>query len=492
LSPRLDGSSQPASQGVPDSLLPQAAYEAKYPKNDILSGLLKGDSSALMQGVPQDQKASGNTFGEDLEEANAKKEQPEEEAAKEEDSSEEPVTKKEEAEQSSAPKDVQEAIKKVEDPDNSLESYKDAHDDYGIDDLQDVQQKSRKAASALLGVAAFQESMGNALGRKMDTSALRGQAQNELGKAQDYQRLLNEQRAEMTDDMRSDAADISHQKALMQMSSEKSMNDPDSDISKSARATLASLAQQTGMNININDKMPYTAIIKLFPPIEKYVQSSLMAKSREEIAKQRGQLQQVLLQDKLEKKADSDFGKQIASPRYMSPEARQASMDDYFGSKAQELIAPYLKNPDKMTPQQFNTLKMEIAKLAAGGKASQAEMAALDPNTLAGGISKITQMFSNAPANGNYGKFIKQYGDYVNSLRNNAKSSLYKHYKTMLDAAPSTLADSDRQKYMSTYVDRYKPEESNLVKVLDPQGNIRAVPRDQLDAAIKAKGKLVE
>lgn len=396
-------------QVTPDALLPQDAYDQKH-NNDFVNKLMQGikpNSPMAITDLPvppvEDPEMDKDLSAEDPEYK----------------PTEEDLATAEEPKKSSAPKKVRDEIDNIEDTDNSVKDYKAAHDTYGINTLDQKQQQSRELASRFLKRASMMEMTGNVTGIKPNTSVLRAQADNELGKAQDYQRLLNEQKSEMQQDIQSDAAGISHTKALDDLSSEKAMHDPDSDISVSARAALAGIAAQTGMSIPIDDKMPYTALIKVAPWVEKYMQNHEMMEARKEMAAQRTATMQLMKDQQMEKFYDQQgpqFAKAInasmaSSRSQLGTHARNINMADRMINQFGD------KKPDDLNKQQIATLTSDYVGMMVGGIPTAAAINKMFPESAAGSVQDVTQWITGDPTGRRQGKFVTMMLDGVKHLR---------------------------------------------------------------------------
>ncbi len=177
-----------------------------------------------------------------------------------------------------------------------------------------------------------------------------------------------------------------------------------------------------------------------------------------------------------------------------NPEVSQALKDRYASSKATTLYNKY-PNPDQMSPQEIHFLVGEVGKIATGGTPSMHELDGINPNAIPQRFASIIQQFRNAPTAANAGAFLKNYKDYADELSKNAEQVINNKITRVIESNKSRLGDQNYQSLKNQYL---KPPETssastgNTVRVLDPKGNVRLIPKEQVDDAIKAGGKLAQ
>jgi len=164
------------------------------------------------------------------------------------------------------------------------------------------------------------------------------------------------------------------------------------------------------------------------------------------------------LQSKLEKMqhddskaADTKVFSMLAGAR-QQPQIMQALKDIYGVDKAEYLYNAY-KDPNKFSKQDKALYLQEIAKISSGGKATQAELEHLDPDTYRSRFADLGSKFLNEPTAANLGAFLKRYHSYMLDLRKNAVNTIKDTHQKILDSAPSGLSEEARQKYQKNYID---------------------------------------
>ena len=325
----------------------------------------------------------------------------------------------------SVPAEVKQSIKKVEDgPDMD---YQAAHDDYGLAELERRMEMSRSEADKYLAAAANIQMAGNVTGHQNNTEGLRALASNELGKAQDYKTLIDEQRREMDQDIKADIADTGYTKAAMELGVEKERANPDSSVSKGARAVLSSLGQQFKIDLPpelasmSHQDMMADPNLKQFDSV---IKSQIMGEARKEATQARMQQQSDALrmrlemqqqakqqrQDQIDDQAMRNLRKDMETSSASSRQAigrQQAIVDS--ADRLQEFIGDALKNPDKLNNIQIAEISRVVDGMMSNGASTIGGMTKLTPTTAGGDLAKIQQYLTGELTGSNQGEFVKQF-----------------------------------------------------------------------------------
>lgn len=149
---------------------------------------------------------------------------------------------------------------------------------------------------------------------------------------------------------------------------------------------------------------------------------------------------------------------QLESTRSSSPAVSQAEKDLYASDKIHTLIERSAPDGDlnKLGDAQVNTLIMEVAKMASGGQASEAELHALKPDAVPGRFAKLWGQYANEPTAANAGKFIQQYVDYADGLRSDAQEVIKDRYGRMINAKKSQLTPEQVKDLEDNYINRFE------------------------------------
>lgn len=160
------------------------------------------------------------------------------------------------------------------------------------------------------------------------------------------------------------------------------------------------------------------------------------------------------------------------------------------------------KDPNTLSTQDLQLLADEMGKIATGGVPSEHGTTALLPNTLMSKVANMQSFLSNKPTDAQAGEFIKHNMVYLEEMKNVAKKSL-NSYRTNIsrgykgrvrpeqyDEASKDYGLGTEGPGISTLPDQKIGAAS--VRMQAPDGTIRLVPDDKVDAAIAAGGKRLQ
>jgi hypothetical protein len=497
-----------SAQDIPDSLLPNDAYQEKH-KEDLINKIMSGvgntpaaeTTTDVAKTPPTDTEPAPPTEESAPEEIKEEPSKPEEK----EEIPEGPSIHLEAGSNEGIEPEAAEKIAAVEQ--GRPATYLQKHDTYGIDELQQRMQDARRSASQLMGLAATQQAVGNATGRPAEISALTHAANNELGKAQDYQQLLNEQRSEMKDDISSDANTLNHQKAMLEFNNEKARNDANSDVSKMYRTMAEQVNTQLNLSTPINPNMTADQVSKSMPWVQNAAKTKnamdmkqLQIESNERLRQQMLQMQMDKYKEGQEKFLDTQGNKfekevnaNLASSRsQLGQHIRAINMADRIQDQFGNV------DPNKLNKQQIATLTTDYVSMMTGGIPTQAAIQKMFPETGAGTVKDIVQYITNDPTGRNQGKFVKQMLNGTQTLKNLSTNKI----KGSIDLSTSGFsrfsqerpdqAEEIRNRALQNLVHTTDTTPSGTVKMQDPTGKIRLIPATQVNDAIAAGGKVVQ
>jgi hypothetical protein len=295
-----------------------------------------------------------------------------------------------------------------------------------------------------------------------------------------------QQRAEVKD-----ALDSGMKMADLQDKTQES--DSNSEVSKAARniikTSFPSIAQQPGF-----ENMSYSTIKGMAPVVENI----LTNQTRQIDTQIRSDAMKASQADRGDYKQQQAYNQTIQQLEQMrgSPAVAQAEKDLYSAAKAQTLMGMGANSdPNNLSNQQVNLLVSEVGKIAQGGVPNMDELKALTPGTLQGKLAGVWSKLTNDPTPANAGAFIKQYQDYTMGLAKDAQKVIEDRYGRVINARKSQFTPAEQNFLDMNYIHRFdQPSDANtpqVVRMKDPQGNIRMIPEDQVDAAKKAGGTVV-
>lgn len=157
------------------------------------------------------------------------------------------------------------------------------------------------------------------------------------------------------------------------------------------------------------------------------------------------------------------------------------------------------KDPNTLTTQDLHLLAEEMGKVASGGVPTESGVKALLPNTLATKVAEMKSFLSNNPSDANAAKFIQHNMQYLEEMKNVANSTLSSYRSNIAKGYKSRVRPEDYEEATRDYSLGGSPIVSaeveakmggnTPVRVQAPDGKVRLVPQDKVDAAIAAGGK---
>ena len=278
---------------------------------------------------------------------------------------------------------------------------------------------------------------------------------------------------------------LQNQASAQQLGQLMANSDENSSISSTARDILKQAAKSAQMNINIPDNLTAAQAEKLMPGIENManrrvqMQNALMMK-------------QMMMGNQQATKQNQMLGQtqQLLESARGNPAAQQAERDLYSADKAKSLINLY-GDPDKLSPQMVNTLVAEVAKISGGGAPTLEGMKALTPDTLSSQLAGVKQKLLNEPTPANAGAFVKQYGDYIDKLKDDAKKVISDKYGRIIESRKGQLSPENYGALQDQYLNRFAEKEAAAAHPQDSEAMAwaKANPSDPRAAAImKANG----
>lgn len=279
---------------------------------------------------------------------------------------------------------------------------------------------------------------------------------------------------------------------------DKDLRDPNSDVSKLYRDAF------TRMGAKVSDNASAAQIQKAFPPIEKYFNAEENRKSRELTAQLAAQARHDAAKDKQDAKEElqtnNDFIKFNKALESGTASAKsvlgKAANLEFSANRIQTLIDQTKNKPGGATPQQIAELARNLDGMLSGGTGTISGTKELLPKTAQGQFANLEQYILSSPQGANMQDFVKQIEDTVQRERKVAqdqKASIQKR----ITSGFSHLENKDPSRY-SKMLDENglgaNPAQNaavlssgpDMVKVMNPEGKKGSIPRDKLEAALKA------
>lgn len=388
-------------------------------------------------------------------------------------------------------------VKELSDKSSDNEEEPKTKKQFTLSELKAKQDAARQSASIMAGQIQAAASAAAITGRPMDTSGFKAQMALDLSEASDYEKLIEEQRTETSQDIVNEGRKVSNEKATLELGDAEKTADKDSDVSKAGRQTFIEVMKLMGADINpeaIKD-LSYDQLEEKASWIEKAMANRNTNEARKEVA----QMRRDAAIDKKEEKERSDKVKynfstgQALEQIRGSPAVQQAEKDVYAAGKVTELYDRFKGNPN---PQMTSLLVSEVAKLGTGQAPTLEGMRALTPDVVASRLAGVIQKVTSSPTPANVKEFLKQYRDYAMGVSKLAKKTITDRYDRVLETRKKYLDPDDydtlNQKYIKRFDDVLPEEtegtpESDVVKMKLPDGQTVNIPSKNVKAA-KAKG----
>lgn len=175
--------------------------------------------------------------------------------------------------------------------------------------------------------------------------------------------------------------------------------------------------------------------------------------------------------------------------------AQQAAMDIYSSNKALALVKN--KDPNTLTTQDLSLLTSEIAKIAQGGVPSEHGMKVLMPNNLQTKYAEMQNFLASKPTDAQAGEYIKKNMKYLQDMQDTAQSTIDDFKRNIAHGYKNRVKSENYDEAMrDENLNQQGPRISNslpdFVKVRAPSGDVHLIPKNQVEDAVKAGGKVEE
>lgn len=307
---------------------------------------------------------------------------------------------------------------------------------------------------------------------------------------------------------------IKDREALLKDNEDKAKRDPNSELSKIQRQTVVDMMNKMGRRQLADSIMAKGLSAKQLEDAFGQVGITTMlthheaAETRKAMAQQAAALAAERRQDKLDAKDTQRLdqaGKLIAADiaRNNTAFGRNANI-----IRSSDAIAALVegKEPNKVTPQQaFEIAKSLDAMLSAGGT-TQSGTEHLMPRGAAMKYANVAEFFKNEPQAAMQGGYVKQAMDTIKRERALAQKKIGMTSKALLGSymdlqkkhpeAWNTMLQSqgiDPNAIGNSAMAAPAPSttEGDMVKMRDPQGNVRMVKKSMVEAAKAAGGTVI-
>ena len=506
--------------GIPQYLSREGGQTDQY-KNDFLNRILMAGLPEKLGGIKKEEDQPVAPSAKEPEEKDDTLDQ-QEELAKVQD--EKPVEKKDASKQEDnsdddenedAPQGISQELKQIPKRDGQ----------YDLNHLQAQMQASRQAAALIAGQMAARAGSNTITGKHTDMSGFKAAYANELGKAADYERLINQQRSEDEQDIKHAASQVQYNKALTELGNEKMQNDVNSSISTAARGIMLDIAKQSGMNINPDQvkNLSYSSISQLMPNIDKVLVAKLKTDELREVAAQRNQYMQMHQNEIMNKFYDQQgaaFGKAanaaVASARSgLGVHFRNLSMADRIAENI-GTDSPSDKLLNGLNPQQVQSVITDYAAMMLGGPPTKAAIEELSARTGQKDFAKLAQYAFNEPQGANQAALLKPVLESVKRMREGSKQRIMQSIDTgtagfagykrarpqdaqdVIEKAMKQLNPLDEQQAIQTQgvqqpgQQPVAPPPTDSVLMRAPNGSVKRVPKQFVDQAIKGGGVIIK
>lgn len=278
-----------------------------------------------------------------------------------------------------------------------------------------------------------------------------GQALTPLAPKQDYSKfydLLQKQAEQPVSDLGAQQAlqqgALKTQMLKGQTTTEMSQSDPNSDVSKVMRDLYK---QETGKDAP--DGMAYADIAKLEPALARMASAKNMLAMRQDALKTKGEEKQA--------NALKDTQQMIETARG-AKDVQNARETSRLIDNANSLLSGY-PNLNDMPAAQVSLFAQELAKIAKGGVAGEAEVKDIVPPTIASGLMKGLGQLENKPEGSQLAAFLQEYKPYLDTIKTNSQKLVTDRTERILKVQTPRLG-IDNVKLMR---DVYNPQSTALV-----------------------------
>jgi hypothetical protein len=239
------------------------------------------------------------------------------------------------------------------------------------------------------------------------------------------------------------------------------------------------------MNLGIDDKMPYSALVKVAPWAEKFMQNQETVAGRLEAAKDRNASMQLARQAQLDKYDDASLQKlrkemEASNQSSRSAIGRNAQIVD-SADRIKTLLAPIMKDRYKASNLDINELSRVVDGMLSNGASTIGGMTKLTPSTAGGDIAKIKQYLSGNITGTNQGEFVKRFIQIADMEQKAAQSKINAYHEKVLAGYPGLA--TRRSDDVANLVSKFNNDAKESVAPASPAGTITV--RRKTDGAIK-------
>ena len=159
---------------------------------------------------------------------------------------------------------------------------------------------------------------------------------------------------------------------------------------------------------------------------------------------------------------------------------------------AEALIDQGRKQPGGLDSRQIEEVAQSTAKLLGGGNTASARVEALVPHTMMGRAQTFKEWLSNKPQGQEMQEFVDRLGETITREKVLALKQKQQFQVSGL-SAHNRLKQKHPDLYRETLLaNKIDPDTVDSVKMMGPDGKVRFIPKDQVEAAKKAGGKEVK
>lgn len=289
-------------------------------------------------------------------------------------------------------------------------------------------------------------------------------------------------------------ADVDLETKQAEQDIDSDSRDPESQVSKNARAVYGGVLAKIGLNPDALARMSKADIedvknnaVKIDDinqhHLDNQARIAAMADRAKAVGAQRAELKQTARDNKKNDEQDkyfSQISKELQTFRG-NKVAQQAAADVYSAKKTLAMVKD--KDPNKLSTQDLHLLAEELGKIATGGIPTESGVHALMPDTMKTRAAQFKQFLTNKPSDTQAAEFIKHNIDYLNEMAEVAESSLNDYRKGIYLGGKPRL----RQEQIDTLNAQYHLDDepkAHGAASLSPHGN--TVPQTNHAGAARA------
>lgn len=310
-----------------------------------------------------------------------------------------------------------------------------------------------------------------------------------------------------------DLLDINKMKRMATL--EESLDQPGTSVSQNLASSILTKTKKLGMNLDPEqlNKMSANQLKLAFPWAQEDYKLAVEGEekkaeraSREKISAEdnasKKELQKTMAEEKAtakDEKIVGDYEKRMKDD--LDPDKARAGnlaknqAQVYQADRLKQLYTESNGDVRNLDSRQMEELAIGLQKLLSSGQSSVTQVQALVPHTIRGNAAKLKEWLVNDPQGTNQIAFVQRMAETIERERNLAQDQVKSAQKKRLSAY-SEFKKKNPERYdmiLRAYgLDDASNPSKETVNMMGPDGKTRRIPKDQVEAATKAGGQVVQ